>query len=114
MQTKKEHTNSQTLHLAYKVVEGANRINTHNLLRHELAKTKVIYLLTQQGHKVISEAIFENKSRCDILDLTTGTIYEILESEKLVDAKTKEVYYPPIFGIYYLQSTEVMNEEFDL
>lgn len=37
--------------------------------------------LKENSHEFLTEAIFKSGKRCDVLDLTDGTIYEILHSE---------------------------------
>ena len=55
--------------------------------------------LLNKNHKFITEGIFENGSRCDILDLSEGTIYEILNCESQERFKTKILKYPEKFKI---------------
>lgn len=45
-----------------------------------------------KGHKFITEGIFNNGSRCDVIDLTSGVVYEILntEDEKKFEEKIKK------------------------
>lgn len=50
--------------------------------------------LKECGHEFITEAIFKNGARCDILDLTEGTIYEILNTETEEEFKEKIKNYP--------------------
>lgn len=37
--------------------------------------------LKENEHEFLSEAIFKTGKRCDVLDLSDGTIYEILHTE---------------------------------
>jgi len=75
------------------------RISTSNSLIHEHAKMEKAYELIKQGHKIVTEAIFENGGRADILDLDTGTIFEILKSETEEMAIMKRLKYPPGLSI---------------
>lgn len=72
------------------LVRIGNRIGSQtNVLRwsngetkeHIMKKLEVCMELKDWEHEFITEAIFKNGARCDILDLTEGTIYEILCSE---------------------------------
>ena len=48
----------------------------------------------RKKHLFITEAIFTNGKRCDIIDLTEGTIYEILNSEDEKKFNEKVKNYP--------------------
>jgi len=71
-------------------VETNNRIGSlRNCLRwsagetkeHILKKLEICMDLKENCHEFLTEAIFKSGKRCDVLDLTDGTIYEILHSE---------------------------------
>ena len=47
----------------------------------------------------ITEAIFNNNSRADVVDLSSGVIYEILFSEKEEDCDKKVKKYPEEFKL---------------
>ena len=87
-----------------RLVRSSNRVGSHrncvrispgNSLYHELMKLRVAYELLEQGHQIITEAIFENGCRADILDLDTGTVYEIVHGEQMTSLRTKAKRYPP-------------------
>lgn len=80
----------------YKINENLQLIRTsnrfgsqRNVLRwssgetkeHIMKKLEICMELKEWQHEFLTEAIFKNGTRCDILDLTDGTIYEILCSE---------------------------------
>lgn len=75
------------------------RINTSNSLEHELTKLKICYELIKQGKEVMTEAIFENGSRADILVLDEHKIIEILGSENEKDCLEKAKKYPVFFEL---------------
>ncbi len=52
-------------------------------------KLEICMEIKEWGHEFITEAIFKNGTRADILDLTEGTIYEILCSETEEEFKEK-------------------------
>jgi len=72
------------------LIRFSNRSGSHvNNLRfslsenkeHILKKLEVCLELMNKNHKFITEAIFDNGCRCDVFDITSGTVYEILNSE---------------------------------
>lgn len=72
-------------------------LNTHNSTNHELTKTYVCLELARQDRHFLTEAkfTFKNKSgRADIVDLTTGRIIEIFESETEESLDEKRLTYP--------------------
>jgi len=56
-----------------------------------------------KNHKFITEGIFENGSRCDVLDLTDGVVYEILNSEDEKNLRKKLVRYPEKLDIVVVE-----------
>ncbi len=102
-------------------VRRSNRLSLHtNCFRyhknnsdmHELAKFLKYKELVDSGHVVMTEVIFENGSRCDILDLTDGIIIEILYSESLEEAEKKAEKYP--FTTEYVRAEEILERYKDL
>ena len=55
-------------------------ISTANSLKHELKKTEVCYKIKKKGNNFITEAE-RKKRRVDVVDIDTGTEYEI-ETDK--------------------------------
>jgi len=78
---------------------GCFRINKHNSVEHENKKYEVYYELRTLGHELITEAEFKTGGRCDILDLTDGTIIEILHSETEKELKEKIKKYPSFLPV---------------
>jgi len=76
-------------------------------LDHAIEKLKVCYELQKLGHHYITEGIFENGSRCDILNLDTGEIFEVLKSEKLEDCRNKVMSYPKGLKLRYVEIKDV-------
>lgn len=102
----KKHLAKQKENPYYKIrqnlnlVRMSNRIGSQtNTLRwsatetkeHVLKKLEVCMELKEWGHEFLTEAIFKDGARCDVLDLTEGTIYEILcsETEERFEEKIK-------------------------
>lgn len=85
------------------------RINTHNSYEHELSKFKLAYELIKDGKKILTEAIFNNGSRADILIPESFTCIEIMHSEKLDRAIEKTRKYPKELNIVYKTTEEILN-----
>ena len=91
------------------LVETSNRIGSQrNTLRwaenetkeHIQKKLEICMELKFLEHEFITEAIFKTGGRCDVLDLTDGTIYEILHTETEEQFQENKVgKYPPEFKI---------------
>lgn len=76
------------------------RLSKNNHYIHEYAKFKKAWSLLQDGKEFLTEGIFENGSRADVIDLTEGVVYEILFSEKEENILLKKEVYPlPIVAI---------------
>jgi len=61
---------------------------------HIIKKLDLCRWLKEINHTFITEAIFNNNSRADLVDLSSGVIYEILFSEKDEDCDKKVKKYP--------------------
>ncbi|MDX1279467.1 hypothetical protein [Oceanihabitans sediminis] len=90
------------------------RINTHNTLEHETAKLKVAYLLIKDKKKILTETIFKNGARADILIPEDFRVIEILHSETEKEVLDKKEYYPHQLDILYFKSSEVLKEDFEV
>ena len=66
---------------------------------HMVKKLDICRWLKEIEHEFITEAIFVNGSRADIVDLTSGIIYEVLCSEKEDDCNLKIKKYPEEFSV---------------
>jgi len=93
---------------AMREVRHSNKIGSHrncirisgaNSLEHEITKFKICYNLIKDGKEFITEAIFDNGSRADILVLDDHKIIEILHSEKEKDCLEKAKMYPALFEL---------------
>jgi len=85
------------------------RLNTHNSIQHELAKCKVAYELIADGNTILTEAIFKNGSRADILIPELFIVYEILHSETTKEVLLKKDYYPKELEIRPLLASDVLK-----
>lgn len=75
------------------------RINVGNSIEHEIAKLRICYELIKEGKEVITEAIFNNGSRADILVLDDYKIIEVLYSESEESCLEKFKRYPDLFTL---------------
>lgn len=75
------------------------RINVNNSIEHEITKLKICYDLIKSGKEIITEAIFVNGSRADILVLDDYKIIEVLYSESKSSCLEKAKKYPDLFEL---------------
>ena len=61
--------------------------------------TEEINYLLEEGKEFVTEAIFNNGSRADILVLDDHKVIEILRSEKEADCERKCEKYPSLFEL---------------
>ena len=66
---------------------------------HIWKKLEICRWLKEINHVFISEGIFNNGARCDVVDLTGGVIYEVLCSEKEESFEKKIKKYPEVFRV---------------
>lgn len=78
-----------------------NCLRWHNneTREHIIKKLDICRWLKEINHCFITEAIFVNGSRADVVDLTSGIIYEVLCSEKEEDCDKKSRKYPEEFRV---------------
>jgi len=77
------------------------RLNIGNTLEHERAKFEKCWELKNAGEEFLTEAVFENGLRADVVNLDRGMVYEIIASEGEDSLKNKAYSYPlPIIKIY--------------
>ncbi len=78
-----------------------NCLRWHNneTQEHIIKKLDICRWLKEINHDFITEAIFLNGARADIVDLADSIIYEILISEKEENFEEKIKNYPEIFTI---------------
>lgn len=91
---RRKYNTKGLLHPAYNTKENVIKINKNNTFEHELAKFLMSWELIQSGQDIVTEAIFQNNKRADILALQDGIAYEILCSEKPENILKKEKEYP--------------------
>lgn len=73
---------------------GKNGFGAGSNIEHERKKLEVAYEHHKQGHSVITEAIFVNGGRADVLCLDCETCYEVLNTESNERFEAKKEYYP--------------------
>ena len=70
------------------------RIGENEGKKHADMKEKICKELTLQGKSFVTEAIFENGSRCDILVLDDFKVIEIVDTESEKSLSNKQMTYP--------------------
>jgi hypothetical protein len=70
---------------------------------HILKKLEVCIELKEIEHEFITEAIFVNGGRADVIDLTEGVVYEVLVSEKEENFNEKIKKYPEEFEVVKIE-----------
>lgn len=80
------------------------RLNPANSWEHELQKVKVCWKLLKEKKEFLTETIFKNNKRADIINLTDNIIIEILHSESVEDFNNKN---------YPLEATYILSGEED-
>lgn len=88
--------------------EGVVKINVGNTIQHELAKFLICWELATNKHEFVTEVIFKNGKRADIVDLSTCEAWEILHSEKEENLIKKREDYP--VKTYGLNSKKVLEQ----
>lgn len=83
-----------TLSKSFNLREGVIKINAHNTMIHEISKAIVCYELAKQGKTFITEGIFENGKRADIVVLEDFEAIEILHTEQEKNLLNKNRDYP--------------------
>ena len=97
------------------LVRYSNRIGSHinciklspnNSWEHEKKKIEVCWNLLKENKQFLTEAIFMNGKRCDILNITDGIIIEVLHTETIEEFKEKIKSYPDDLEATYVLSGE--------
>ena len=80
-------------------------------MRHELAKFALYLELRMMGHTVYVEPTFYNlRGRADVLDITTHTIWEVVNTEKEESIEMKKDTYPEMFDIIAIQADRLLKQ----
>ena len=74
-------------------------------------KYQVWKQLKKWGHDVMTEVIFENGKRADVIDMTDGIIFEILHTETVQELQEKVKDYPEIFEVRHVRAGQEFREE---
>lgn len=84
----------------YHFKKNVVKLSKHETFDHKLAKCLTCIELSENGKNFITEAIFSNGKRADVIDLSTGDVIEILSSEKEESIEKKREEYPlPIIAL---------------
>ena len=77
---------------------------------HMDTKYRIWKALRRMGHDVIVEPIFTTGDRADVLDLTSGVIYEVVNSETDASIEKKRNKYPWPFEIRKIDAMKTFRE----
>ena len=91
---KRRYETSKLLHRAFNSKANVIKINKNNTFAHELAKFLMCWEIAQDGKDFVTEAVFSNNRRADILVLDDAEAIEILQSETMESIVKKNVHYP--------------------
>ena len=86
------------------------RVNTHNTLAHELKKLILAYKLIKDNKTILTEVIFRNGKRADIMVLDDLRVYEVLHSETKKEALKKVEEYPESLDIVFVDTKDIEKE----
>ena len=90
----KENQNLNKLNFSSVKNKNSVKIYKNNTFEHNLACFLTGHYLIMQGHKIVSEAIFKDGSRCDIYSYSHNRCFEIVMSEKKESIELKKSKYP--------------------
>lgn len=95
--------NAQLVRMSNRNHRNCVRFSSNETREHLAKKVELCHDLKKKKMEFITEAIFQNGARCDILSLDDGVVYEVLKSEKIEQAKKKEDYYPQELEIIFVK-----------
>lgn len=84
-------------------------IDPGNSWEHELRKFKLGFRSVNNGHRILTEIVFLNGKKGDVLDLDMATCYEVTWSETPESLKQKVRDYPP--GLIIIAVDALTGEE---
>lgn len=116
MKSQKTITRENT-RLSYSLLDSSKAIKTNSVKtskqltdKHEDMKWKICRQLTKEGKDFITEAIFKNGKRCDILVPGSLLVIEVLASEDIKDCKNKVEEYPIVLEKIFVDADVEFNE----
>lgn len=84
-------------------------IDPGNTIAHELMKFRRGFKCVNAGHRILTEIVFHNGKKADLLDLDIATVYEITHSESKKSLQAKAKSYPP--GLSIIAVCSITGEE---
>lgn len=87
------------------------KLNANNTDDHEFMKFQICRQLNKEHKEFITECIFKNNRRADIVVLDDLKIIEILCSETTEQCKNKIKHYPDEFEIIMVNAKDEFNEK---
>lgn len=105
---KKAYESLKLLDSSYNITIDAIKINIGNTLEHELAKFFLVWESLKNGNSIVTEGIFKNGKRCDILNLDSSESIEVVNSETISSMKEKKEQYPTD-KIMFIKAEDVLK-----
>ncbi len=85
------------------------KINVNNTLEHEVAKFIKCYELIKDKKQIITESIFKEGGRADVLCLDDMRVFEIMHTESEKEALSKVDKYPSLVDIVFLKAKDILK-----
>ena len=101
------------LSLSYNSKENVIKFGENESFEHFLAKCLLCWEAKLEEKDFVTEAIFENGKRADILILDDCEAWEILKSESMAEFKAKQESYP-VDQVLPLQAKKVIRKNIEM
>ena len=88
------------------------RWGVNETIDHVMTKLELCWDLKSKKISFITEVIFNDKGRADILSLDDGVIFEIMKTEDIEKAKKKLNYYPKECKVIFVKCDEKKDLKF--
>jgi hypothetical protein len=108
----KINVNSREIYRGFRSNRDRVQIFANNTYSHELAKFRLAYYFQKNRICYMTEATFtDGRGRADVVDMVNGVAYEIVETEKEISIKNKNLKYP--FPVIKLRAIDVINTDLE-
>jgi len=107
---KKENENKQLVRISNRQI-NCLRWSPNETYEHAERKLSICYWLKKHHFKFITEAIFNDGVRADILDLSRSIVFEVMKTENLTKALKKLNTYPKQLEIRFIDSNKPFKEK---
>ena len=107
----KVNLNARQIYRGFRSQRDSVKIFTNNTYEHELAKFRICFYLQKNKRTYMTEATFNDGGRADVVDLSSGVIYEVVNTEKEKSIEMKRNLYP--FPIVKVIAKDINNTKID-